>query len=170
MPASHDPHARKLPGVWRNSPMWRFKATGVPHYSKRGPYPFSGAANTFSAAGSTMRFGPNRMFLGHGHHQMPCSWRQCVGRCSPRSYRGSATRNKRLIMGEALCALVGLGPGSLTNKCRGRPRARVGWKSHIPPMPPAGRDSDGPQHEGRGPASGSGPATRWGPSLRQGRG
>jgi predicted TIM-barrel fold metal-dependent hydrolase len=79
------------------------KATGAPGYSAEAyPYPIMQGylRQIFDA------FGPNRMFWGTDISKMPCSWRQCVTMFTDElPWLGDA--DKRLVMGEALCAWWG---------------------------------------------------------------
>jgi len=79
------------------------KATGVPHYSSE-PYPFP-ALHTFLRQVYDA-FGPDRMFWGTDITKMPCSWRQCVTMFTE-ELPWLSEDDKRLIMGEALCAWWG---------------------------------------------------------------
>ena len=51
-------------------------------------------------------FGPHRMFWGTDITKMPCSWRQCVTMFTE-ELPWLSEEDKRLIMGEALCAWWG---------------------------------------------------------------
>ncbi|HEX3885303.1 MAG TPA: amidohydrolase family protein [Stellaceae bacterium] len=79
------------------------KATGAPGYSAEGyPYPIMQGylKQIFDA------FGPHRMFWGTDITKMPCSWRQCVSMFTEElPWLNEA--DKRLVMGEALCAWWG---------------------------------------------------------------
>jgi predicted TIM-barrel fold metal-dependent hydrolase len=79
------------------------KATGVPHYSSEA-YPFP-ALHTFLRQVYDA-FGPNRMFWGTDITKMPCSWRQCVTMFTE-ELPWLSEEDKRLVMGEALCAWWG---------------------------------------------------------------
>ena len=79
------------------------KATGVPHYSSEA-YPFP-ALHTFLRQVYDA-FGPNRMFWGTDITKMPCSWRQCVTMFTE-ELPWLSDEDKRLVMGEALCAWWG---------------------------------------------------------------
>ena len=79
------------------------KATGAPGYSAEA-YPFpimqTYLRQIFDA------FGPQRMFWGTDITKMPCSWRQCVTMFTEQlAWLGEA--DKRLVMGDALCAWWG---------------------------------------------------------------
>ena len=79
------------------------KATGVPHYS--------GEAYPFPVLHTYLRqvydaFGPRRMFWGTDITKMPCSWRQCVTMFTE-ELLWLSVEDKRLVMGEALCAWWG---------------------------------------------------------------
>ncbi|MSP30515.1 MAG: amidohydrolase [Acetobacteraceae bacterium] len=79
------------------------KATGAPGYSSEA-YPFPAMhlylRQVFDA------FGPQRMFWGTDISKMPCSWRQCVTMFAEElPWLNDA--DKRLIMGDALCAWWG---------------------------------------------------------------
>jgi predicted TIM-barrel fold metal-dependent hydrolase len=82
------------------------KATGVPHYSSEA-YPFSALQPFLRQVYDA--FGPNRMFWGTDITKMPCSWRQCVT-----MFTGElpwlSDEDKRLVMGEAVCAWWGWDP------------------------------------------------------------
>jgi predicted TIM-barrel fold metal-dependent hydrolase len=86
----------KLPNV-------AVKATGAPGYSSEA-YPF--AAMQLYLRQIYDAFGPHRMFWGTDITKMPCSWRQCVTMFTEElAWLGEA--DKRLVMGEALCAWWG---------------------------------------------------------------
>ncbi len=79
------------------------KATGAPGYS--------GEAYPFLKMHTYLRqiydaFGPNRMFWGTDISKMPCSWRQCVTMFTE-ELPWLSDHDKRLIMGDALCAWWG---------------------------------------------------------------
>jgi predicted TIM-barrel fold metal-dependent hydrolase len=79
------------------------KATGAPGYSAEAyPYPTmqSYLRQIFDA------FGPDRMFWGTDITKMPCSWRQCVTMFTE-ELRWLGEDDKRLVMGDALCAWWG---------------------------------------------------------------
>ncbi|NKB60167.1 MAG: amidohydrolase family protein [Alphaproteobacteria bacterium] len=79
------------------------KATGAPGYSSEA-YPFP-AMHTYLQQ-IYDAFGPNRMFWGTDITKMPCSWAQCVAMFTEElPWLNDA--DKRLIMGEALCAWWG---------------------------------------------------------------
>ena len=86
----------KLPNV-------AVKATGAPGYSSE-PYPYptmqAYLRQIFDA------FGPQRMFWGTDITKMPCSWRQCVTMFTE-ELRWLTEPDKRLVMGDALCAWWG---------------------------------------------------------------
>jgi predicted TIM-barrel fold metal-dependent hydrolase len=79
------------------------KATGAPGYSSEA-YPFP-AMHTYLQQ-IYDAFGPSRMFWGTDITKMPCSWRQCVAMFSE-ELPWLKDEDKRLIMGEALCAWWG---------------------------------------------------------------
>jgi predicted TIM-barrel fold metal-dependent hydrolase len=79
------------------------KATGAPGYSSEA-YPFP-AMHTYLRQ-IYDAFGPNRMFWGTDITKMPCSWRQCVEMFTE-ELPWLSDRDKRLIMGEAICAWWG---------------------------------------------------------------
>jgi predicted TIM-barrel fold metal-dependent hydrolase len=79
------------------------KATGAPGYSS-GPYPFSTMHTYLRQIYDA--FGPNRMFWGTDISKMPCSWRQCVTMFTE-ELSWLTDQDKRLIMGDALCAWWG---------------------------------------------------------------
>src|SRR5918911_1678560 len=79
------------------------KATGAPGYSAEAyPYPTMQKylRRIFDA------FGPHRMFWGTDITKMPCSWRQCVTMFTE-ELPWLGADDKRLVMGEALCAWWG---------------------------------------------------------------
>ena len=79
------------------------KATGAPGYSGE-PYPFPTMQLYLRQIYDA--FGPQRMFWGTDISKMPCSWRQCVTMFTEElPWLGEA--EKRLVMGEALCAWWG---------------------------------------------------------------
>jgi predicted TIM-barrel fold metal-dependent hydrolase len=85
------------------------KATGAPGYSSEAyPYPVMQTylRQIYDA------FGPHRMFWGTDITKMPCSWGQCVTMFTE-EVPWLSDQDKRLVMGEALCAWWGWGPGSL---------------------------------------------------------
>ena len=86
----------KLPNV-------AVKATGVPHYSSEA-YPFPALHIYLRQVYDA--FGPHRMFWGTDITKMPCSWRQCVTMFTE-ELPWLSEEDKRLIMGEALCAWWG---------------------------------------------------------------
>jgi predicted TIM-barrel fold metal-dependent hydrolase len=79
------------------------KATGAPGYSSEA-YPFP--AMHLYLRQIYEAFGPNRMFWGTDISKMPCSWRQCVTMFTA-ELPWLSEHDKRLIMGEALCAWWG---------------------------------------------------------------
>jgi len=79
------------------------KATGVPHYSSEA-YPFPTLHPFLRQVYDA--FGPNRMFWGTDITKMPCSWRQCVTMFTE-ELPWLSDEDKRLIMGEAVCAWWG---------------------------------------------------------------
>ena len=79
------------------------KATGAPGYSSE-PYPFPKMHTYLRRIYDA--FGPNRMFWGTDISKMPCSWRQCVTMFTE-ELPWLSDHDKRLIMGEALCAWWG---------------------------------------------------------------
>ena len=86
----------KLPNV-------AVKATGAPGYSSQA-YPFP-AMHTYLRQ-IYDAFGPSRMFWGTDITKMPCSWRQCVTMFTD-ELRWLSEDDKRLIMGDAICAWWG---------------------------------------------------------------
>ena len=79
------------------------KATGAPGYSAEAyPYPVMQTylRQIFDA------FGPERMFWGTDISKMPCSWRQCVTMFTE-ELPWLSEADKRLVMGDALCAWWG---------------------------------------------------------------
>jgi predicted TIM-barrel fold metal-dependent hydrolase len=79
------------------------KATGAPGYSSEA-YPFP-AMHTYLRQ-IYDAFGPHRMFWGTDITKMPCSWRECVTMFA-RELPWLSDQDKRLIMGDALCAWWG---------------------------------------------------------------
>ena len=79
------------------------KATGAPGYSSEG-YPFPKMHIYLRQIYDA--FGPSRMFWGTDISKMPCSWRQCVAMFTE-ELPWLNQRDKKLIMGEALCAWWG---------------------------------------------------------------
>jgi predicted TIM-barrel fold metal-dependent hydrolase len=79
------------------------KATGAPGYSSQ-VYPFP--AMHIYLRQIYDAFGPQRMFWGTDISKMPCSWRQCVTMFTE-ALPWLSEQDKRLIMGEALCAWWG---------------------------------------------------------------
>ena len=79
------------------------KATGAPGYSAE-PYPYPTMQTYLRQIFDA--FGPHRMFWGTDISKMPCSWRQCVTMFTEELPWLSAD-DKRLVMGEALCAWWG---------------------------------------------------------------
>jgi predicted TIM-barrel fold metal-dependent hydrolase len=86
----------KLPNV-------AVKATGAPGYSSES-YPFPAMLTYLRQIYDA--FGPHRMFWGTDISKMPCSWRQCVTMFTE-ELGWLSEQDKRLIMGEALCAWWG---------------------------------------------------------------
>jgi predicted TIM-barrel fold metal-dependent hydrolase len=79
------------------------KATGAPAYSSES-YPFPAMHRYLRQIYDA--FGPHRMFWGTDITKMPCSWRQCVTMFTE-ELGWLSDEDKRLIMGEALCAWWG---------------------------------------------------------------
>jgi len=79
------------------------KATGAPGYSS-GAYPFTSMHLYLRQIYDA--FGPHRMFWGTDITKMPCPWRQCVTMFTEQ-LPWLNEQDKRLIMGEALCAWWG---------------------------------------------------------------
>jgi predicted TIM-barrel fold metal-dependent hydrolase len=79
------------------------KATGAPGYSTEA-YPFRGMHTYLRQIYDA--FGPQRMFWGTDISKMPCSWRQCVTMFTE-ELPWLTDQDKRLIMGDALCAWWG---------------------------------------------------------------
>ena len=86
----------KLPNV-------AVKATGAPGYSAEA-YPFPKMQTYLRQIFDA--FGPARMFWGTDITKMPCSWRQCVTMFTEELPWLGET-DKRLVMGDALCAWWG---------------------------------------------------------------
>lgn len=79
------------------------KATGAPGYSSEA-YPFPAMHNYLQQIYDA--FGPDRMFWGTDITKMPCSWKQCVAMFTEElPWLNEA--DKKLVMGEALCAWWG---------------------------------------------------------------
>ena len=85
-------------------------------------------------------FGPHRMFWGTDITKMPCSWRQCVTMFTE-ELPWLGEQDKRLVMGDALCAWWGWD--------------RAGWPNRLPPGAP-GRRSRGRSAERLNAAAGPG--------------
>lgn len=84
------------------------KATGAPGYSAETyPYPIMQTylRQIFDA------FGPQRMFWGTDISKMPCSWGQCVTMFTE-ELPWLSEGDKRLVMGDAVCAWWGWNRGS----------------------------------------------------------
>jgi predicted TIM-barrel fold metal-dependent hydrolase len=79
------------------------KATGAPGYSSEA-YPFP-AMHTFLRQ-IYDAFGPHRMFWGTDITKMPCSWRQCMTMFTE-ELPWLSEADKRLVMGDAICAWWG---------------------------------------------------------------
>ncbi|MEI7712008.1 MAG: amidohydrolase family protein [Rhodospirillales bacterium] len=86
----------KLPNV-------AVKATGAPGYSAEA-YPFPKMLDYLHRIYDA--FGPERMFWGTDITKMPCSWEKCVSMFTDNMPWLNAN-DKRLIMGDALCAWWG---------------------------------------------------------------
>jgi len=79
------------------------KATGAPGYSSEA-YPFPAMHPYLRQIYDA--FGPDRMFWGTDITKMPCSWRQCVEMFTE-GLPWLSDQDKRLVMGEAICAWWG---------------------------------------------------------------
>ena len=79
------------------------KATGAPGYSAEA-YPFPKMQSYLHQIYDA--FGPHRMFWGTDITKMPCSWHKCVAMFTEELPWLNAD-DKRLIMGDALCAWWG---------------------------------------------------------------
>jgi predicted TIM-barrel fold metal-dependent hydrolase len=79
------------------------KATGAPGYSSE-TYPFPKMHTYLRQIYDA--FGPTRMFWGTDISKMPCSWKQCVTMFTE-ELPWLAADDKRLIMGDAICAWWG---------------------------------------------------------------
>ena len=79
------------------------KATGAPGYSAE-PYPYPTMQTYLRQIFDA--FGPHRMFWGTDITKMPCSWRQCVTMFTE-ELPWLGEDDKRLVMGDALCAWWG---------------------------------------------------------------
>jgi predicted TIM-barrel fold metal-dependent hydrolase len=79
------------------------KATGAPGYSAQA-YPFPIMQMYLRQIYDA--YGPQRMFWGTDISKMPCSWRQCVTMFTE-ELSWLSEQDKRLVMGEALCAWWG---------------------------------------------------------------
>jgi len=84
------------------------KATGAPGYSAEA-YPFPKMGGYLRQIHDA--FGPHRMFWGTDISKMPCSWKQCVTMFTEEQPWLSEA-DKRLVMGEALCAWWGWNRGA----------------------------------------------------------
>ncbi len=96
---THMPHLLAL----ARFPNVAVKATGAPGYSaQRYPFPIMQTylRQIYDA------FGPHRMFWGTDITKMPCSWKECVTMFTEASPWLSEA-DKRLVMGEAICAWWG---------------------------------------------------------------
>jgi predicted TIM-barrel fold metal-dependent hydrolase len=78
------------------------KLTGGPFYADDA-YPFRSLHKHYRRMYDA--FGPNRLFWGTDITKMPCSWRECVTHFQEIDWIPAA--DKRLIMGDALCAWIG---------------------------------------------------------------
>jgi predicted TIM-barrel fold metal-dependent hydrolase len=78
------------------------KLTGGPFYADDA-YPFKGLHQHYRAMYDA--FGPRRLFWGTDITKMPCSWRQCVSHFREIDWIPEA--DKKLIMGDAMCAWLG---------------------------------------------------------------
>ena len=79
------------------------KATGAPGYSAE-PYPYPTMQTYLRQIFDA--FGPHRMFWGTDITKMPCSWHQCVTMFTE-ALPWLGETDKRLVMGDALCAWWG---------------------------------------------------------------
>lgn len=79
------------------------KATGAPGYSAEA-YPFPKMLGYLKQIHNA--FGSHRMFWGTDITKMPCSWAQCRTQFTE-ALPGLTAEDKRLIMGDALCAWWG---------------------------------------------------------------
>jgi predicted TIM-barrel fold metal-dependent hydrolase len=79
------------------------KATGAPGYSAEA-YPFPIMQTYLRRIYDA--FGPQRMFWGTDISKMPCTWQQCVTMFTE-ELPWLSENDKRLVMGEALCAWWG---------------------------------------------------------------
>jgi predicted TIM-barrel fold metal-dependent hydrolase len=79
------------------------KATGAPGYAAQ-PYPFPIMQTYLRQIYDA--FGPQRMFWGTDITKMPCSWKECVTMFTD-ELPWLSEADKRLVMGEALCAWWG---------------------------------------------------------------
>jgi predicted TIM-barrel fold metal-dependent hydrolase len=79
------------------------KATGAPGYSAQ-PYPFPAMQTYLRQIFDA--FGPDRLFWGTDISKMPCSWHQCVTMFTE-ELPWLNDHDKRLVMGDALCAWWG---------------------------------------------------------------
>ena len=83
------------------------KATGAPGYSGES-YPFPTMQTYLRQIYDA--FGPKRMFWGTDITKMPCSWRECVTMFTE-ELPWLSDDDKRLIMGDAVCAWWGWNRG-----------------------------------------------------------
>lgn len=95
-------HMPTLVGLARH-PNIAVKATGAPGYSSEG-YPFRPMHTYLRQIHDA--FGPERMFWGTDISKMPCSWRECVTMFT-QELEWLSDDDRRLILGEALCAWWG---------------------------------------------------------------
>jgi predicted TIM-barrel fold metal-dependent hydrolase len=84
------------------------KATGAPGYSSEA-YPFPKMHIYLREIYNA--FGPHRMFWGTDITKMPCSWLQCLTMFTE-ELPWLSEDDKRLVMGEALCAWWGWNRGN----------------------------------------------------------
>ena len=79
------------------------KATAAPDFSSE-PYPYRNIHGYIRQVYDA--FGPDRMFWGSDVTRLPCTWRQAVTMFTE-ELSWLSTRDKELIMGDAVCAWIG---------------------------------------------------------------
>ena len=95
------PNMDQLVGLARY-PNVAVKLTGGPFYADD-EYPYLSLHEHYRVMYDA--FGPQRLFWGTDITKMPCSWRDCVGHFQAIDWIPEA--DKRLIMGDAICAWLG---------------------------------------------------------------
>jgi predicted TIM-barrel fold metal-dependent hydrolase len=100
------PNMRELIALARH-PNVAVKLTGGPFYADD-DYPYTSLHKHYRAMYDA--FGPHRLFWGTDITKMPCTWRQCVTHFQEIEWIPDA--DKKLIMGDAICAWLGWRPGA----------------------------------------------------------